>query len=120
MSQNPKSITKTPAGVREQGMPTKESVNNVTHSDTGHMRPYTVFYVNPETPEEVHTDMVMAHDREDATRISSHRHKTDVVLHVRGIGDNTAQAEPAHYPCARFINGEFRRATFSDEPFLDS
>lgn len=106
-------------------MPSKDPVNKQRGEDS---RPYTVFFVNPETPEEVHTDTVMAHSCEDASAIATARYGIGNTLHIRGIGeeasepDMTASHKPAekqHYPCARFINGKFMSATFSDDRLLE-
>ncbi len=109
-------------------MPSKDPINKKKGVET---RPYTVFYVNPETPEEVHTDTIMAQDCEDASTLAAKRHGIKNILHVRGIGETDftitdnkesqkAKSGNNHFPCARFINGEFLQATFSDDPFLDN
>jgi len=112
-------------------MPSKDKVNKQTGQWGDETRPFTVFFVNPETPEEVHTDTLMAVDCEDAFEIAAAQHGANRVLHIRGIGetgfttaeqDGEANSEDCvnHYPCARFINGKFHRATFNDDPLLDS
>ena len=94
-------------------------------------RPFTVFFVNPQTPEEVHTDTIMATDCEDALAIAAEQYKANTILHVRGIGDDGFSGgviksasmhthQQKHFPCARFINGKFHQATFSDDQLLET
>ncbi len=109
----------------------KDKIKQQSKRKGDEARPFTVFFVNPETPEEVHTDTIMARDCEDALIIAAERHRTNTILHVRGIGDSdfsnggiNAAGEPAnrknHFPCARFINGKFHQATFSDDRLLET
>lgn len=108
-------------------MPSKDPINKQQGNEA---RPFTIFYVNPETPEEVHTDTVMAHNCEEANTVATARYGMNCILHIRGIGDedhapaqeNTAPCSPEekpHFPCARFINGEFHSTTFSDDSVLE-
>lgn len=112
-------------------MPSKDKVNNQSDELGYETRPFTVFFVNPQTPEEVHTDTIMAKDCEDALHIATREHRTNTILHVRGIGagdffgDKISTAKGPvgtsnNFPCARFINGKFHQATFSDDRLLES
>jgi len=112
-------------------MPSKEKVKQLTGLQANEARPFTVFYVNPETPEEVHTDTIMAQDCEDAQAMAGAKHMTKSILHVRGIGDNeppcddeapapVRRASNEQFPCARFIKGKFLTATFTDDTILES
>lgn len=112
-------------------MPSKDKARERSDHRGSEARPFTVFFVNPETPEEVHTDTIMARDCEDATLIAAQRHRSNTILHVRGIGDSdffntgiNAAAGPmdrkSHFPCARFINGKFRQTTSSDDRILET
>jgi hypothetical protein len=112
-------------------MPPKDKVKELTGPQANEARPFTVFYVNARTPEEVHTDTIMANNCEDAQALATTKHMTTSILHVRGIGDNEpASNEEApesiksasydQFPCARFIKGKFRQATFTDDTILES
>ena len=112
-------------------MPSKEKVKQLTGPQANEARPFTVFYVNAKTPEEVHTDTIMAQNREDAQAMAAAKHKTTSILFVRGIGDKEPSRDkeaPAHirrvsyeqFPCARFIKGKFLQATFTDDTILES
>lgn len=112
-------------------MPSKDKVKAQLERKASDIRPFTVFYVNPQTPEEVHTDTIMALNCEDASAVAGERHKNNTILHIRGIGDsefNTDSEECADdtgaheksFPCARFINGKFHSTTFSDDSLLES
>jgi len=112
-------------------MPSKDKGKRQSSEQGSEARPFMVFYVNRDTPEEVHTDTIMAHDCENALTIAGKRHRADIILYVRGIGDtersnaqtnavDTAQPCKNRFPCARFINGEFRQATPSDDQLLES
>ena len=112
-------------------MPSKDKVKELTGPQANEARPFTVFYVIAKTPEEVHTDTIMARDCEDAQAIAAAKHMTTSILHVRGIGDTEpscsqeaeASARRASYdqfPCARFIKGKFLQATFTDDTILES
>jgi hypothetical protein len=112
-------------------MPSKDKARQLTKNKGNEARPFTVFLVNPETPEEVHTDTIMARDCEHALVIAGQRHRSNTILHVRGIGEgeffstgiNAAveQTGPkSHFPCARFINGKFHQATFNDDQLLET
>jgi hypothetical protein len=112
-------------------MPSKDKAKKLTGTQANEARPFTVFYVDAKTPKEVHTDTIMAQDREDAQAMACAKHMTTSILHVRGIGDNepTCNEEgPAsvrgasyeQFPCARFIKGKFLEATFTDDKILES
>ncbi|HJN25350.1 MAG TPA: hypothetical protein QGG18_06635 [Rhodospirillales bacterium] len=112
-------------------MPSKDKVKAQEERKKSDLRPFTVFYVDPQTPEEVHTDTIMASGCEDASAIASERHRSNTILHIRGIGDNDfttgteKQSEKGvvargRFPCARFINGKFHSTTFNDDPLLES
>ena len=112
-------------------MPSKDKVKKRVGPQANEARPFTVFFVNAETPKEVHTDTIMAWDCEDAQAIAAAKYMTTSVLHVRGIGDTDPscyQAAPVpakraryeQYPCARFIKGKFLQATFTDDTILES
>ena len=112
-------------------MPSKDKVKQPTNNMGEEARPFTVFYVNPQTPEEVHTDTIMAVDCEDALAIAAEQHKANTILHVRGIGDddfsggainsaNMHTHQQKNFPCARFINGKFHQATFTDDRLLET
>lgn len=109
-------------------MPSKEQVTKETTNSEAEKRPFTVFYVKPETPEEVHTETIMARNHEEASSLSSSRHEMNTILHVRGIGerplfksaDTPSRTVKRNFPCARFIHGKFLQTTFSDEILLDS
>mgnify|MGYP006995600574 CR=1 FL=1 len=107
-------------------MPSKDKGEQQSNQKAGEARPFTVFFVNPQTPEEVHTDTIMARDCEDALIIAAQRHRTNTILHVRGIDDNelSSARKPTdcekRFPCARFINGKFHPATFSDDQLLET
>ncbi len=112
-------------------MPSKDKVNIRSEQKGDEARPFTVFFVNPQTPEEVHTDTIMAQNSEEATALAAERHGSSTILHVRGIGETgfpstgTSRSESAEtgkdiLPCARFINGKFHSTTFNDDPLLES
>jgi|GEM_PF-1693055 len=112
-------------------MPSKDKVKELTGQQANEARPFTVFYVNPETPEEVHTVTIMAQDCEDAQAMAAAQHMTKSILHVRGIGDNdptcdedstapVTRTSNEQFPCARFIKGKFLPATFTDDTILES
>ena len=123
---------KDPGRRKEEGtMPSKDEVKAQTERKHSEIRPFTIFYVRPERPEEVHTDTVMALNCENASKIASDRHRNNTILHIRGIGDTdfTTEADEqsetkdtckSNLPCARFINGKFHSTTFSDDPLLES
>jgi hypothetical protein len=102
-----------------------------TNSLINKARPFTVFFVDPLTPEEVHTDTIMARDCENALAIAAEQQTENTILHIRSIGDDgvsngtiqTASLQPHQqksFPCARFINGKFHQTTFSDDRLLES
>jgi len=115
-------------------MPSKDKVKEQSRQTALQARPFTVFFVSPETPEEVHAETIMATGCEDALEKAAGRHGNNTVLHVRGIGDNgfttvcEDEAQKAatgnkcqnHFPGARFINGKFHQVTISDERLLES
>ncbi len=112
-------------------MPTKDKVKAQNDHKGKEARPFTIFYVNPQTPEEVHTDTIMALDNEEASAIAADQHKLSTILHVRGIGETGFITSPGkdeeevevvknNLPCARFINGKFHSTTFSDDTLLES
>ena len=123
---------KDPGRREEKGtMPSKDKVKAQSERNNGETRPFTVFYVNPATPEEVHTDTIMAINCEDASALAGERHRANTILHIRGIGDNTFTTDgdhedkkegacTSHLPCARFINGKFHPTIFSDDTLLES
>jgi len=112
-------------------MPSKDKVKELAAPQANQARPFTIFYVNAETPEEVHTDTIMASDCEDAQAMAAAKHMTTSILHVRGIGDtepsrdkeapaSSRRARYEQFPCARFIKGKFHQATFTDDTILES
>ncbi|NQU58552.1 MAG: hypothetical protein HQ513_15080 [Rhodospirillales bacterium] len=112
-------------------MPSKDKVEQQANKKGNEARPFTVFFVNPGSPEEVHTDTFMATDCEHASLIAAQRHRANTILHVRGIGDsefssagtkaaNASANSNNHFPCARFINGKFHQATFNDDQLLET
>jgi hypothetical protein len=112
-------------------MPSKDKVKELTGPQANEARPFTVFYVSAKTPKEVHTDTIMANNSEDALAMAATKHMTTSILHVRGIGDNKPssneealasirRASYEQFPCARFIKGKFRQATFTDDTILES
>ncbi|NQV46300.1 MAG: hypothetical protein HQ504_00810 [Rhodospirillaceae bacterium] len=96
-------------------------------SNTVAERPFAIFYVNKRVPEEIHTETVMAEGPDQACAIAAEKHRQDVILHVRAIGEpNGDQATslkkktPSPLPGARFIKGEFRAVPFNDELLLET
>ena len=94
-------------------------------------RPFTIFYVNAKTPKEILTDTIMAQNYEDALALAATKHMPNSILYVRGIGDSdptnikktsTPFRGPSYekFPCARFINGKFLQATFTDDIILEA
>ena len=95
------------------------------------VRPFTVFFVNPDSLEEVQTDTIMALDYEDAKHLAAEKHPSKSILHARGIGDRITnnnnnisvymnKSNSEKFPGARFIKGEFLPTTFSDDNILET
>ncbi len=87
--------------------------------------PYSVIHVRRTAPEEIIIQPVVASD-ETAAREKAMQTLGDItVLHIcreDGGSERPTRPETAagdrDYPSARFINGEFRAQTFSDEALL--
>ena len=99
-------------------MANRQEVNQASVS--GPQRPFAVFHVNKQTPEEIHTETVMADGPEQARGLVQDKYRENVILHVRTIGvPETAPAPEnkisAPLPGARFIKGEFRAVPFLDD-----
>ena len=113
-------------------MPSKDKIKTDAEKSGENTRPFTIFYVNPDTPEEVHTGTIMAHDYVDASALAASRFVRSTILYVRGIGENGFSANndedadesikhnASPFPCARFIKGKFHSTTFNDEVILES
>ena len=112
-------------------MPSKDKLKKLKGFEENETRPFIIFFVNAKTPKEVLTDTIMAQDCKEAQAMAATKHMTTSILHVRGIGDNDTpwnnrapstikRLGYAQFPCARFINGEFLQATFTDDPILES
>jgi len=95
-------------------------------------RPFSVFHVKRQSPEEIHLETIMAPDIESARKIAIDSLSNSTVLHVRGIGEtsflrecnDTSPLSPptlsGPLPGARFIKGEFHATSEKDEKILDS
>ncbi|MBT3238416.1 MAG: hypothetical protein HOL37_07385 [Rhodospirillaceae bacterium] len=106
-------------------MPSKEPAKG--------LKPYTIFHVALAAPEDIHVDTVLARSAEAARAIAIDQHSDSKILHVRGVGDSTSEAEADTLQChsetiassiplpgARFIKGRFLATSISDDPILDS
>lgn len=111
-------------------MPSKDKLRKLKGPEENKTRPFIIFFVNAKTPKEVLTDTIMAQDYKEAQVMAATKHMTTSILHVRGIGDNDPPCNDrspsavkrlsyAQFPCARFINGKFLQATFTDDPILE-
>ena len=112
-------------------MPSKKQLRELSSKKKDEFRPFTVFFVDPDSPEEVQTDTIMAMDYEDAKHTATEKHPSKSILHVRGIGDRVRndknhkslyinESNNDKFPGARFIKGEFLPTTFSDENILET
>jgi len=97
-------------------------------------KPFTVFHVRLEQPEEILVDAVMAEDIEEAQRIATEFGKR-TVLHVRPLGDASPpdkdkglreippraihHKSDAPPPSARFIKGKFLPASSDEETLYE-
>ena len=68
-------------------MPSKKQLRELSSKKKDEFRPFTIFFVDPDSPEEVQTDTIMAMDYEDAKHTATEKHPSKSILHVRGIGD---------------------------------
>jgi hypothetical protein len=112
-------------------MPSKDKLKKLKGLEKNETRPFIIFYMNVKTPKEVLTDTIMAQDYKEAQAVAATKHMTSSIVHVRGIGDNYPPCNDrapsavkrlgyAQFPCARFINGKFLQATFTDDPILET
>ena len=97
---------------------------NRNEAANGEASSYSVIHVRRNAPEEIIIQPVMATD-EAAARDKALQTLGDItVLHIYPDNGPEPPARPEsaagawNYPSARFINGEFRAQTFSDEALL--
>ena len=112
-------------------MPSLNKIKKPKGSQQAMTRPFTIFYVNAKTPKEVLTDTIMAQNCKEAQALAATKHMTTSILYVRGIGDTVPPCNNrklstakrlnyAHFPCARYIKGQFLQASFTDDSILES
>ncbi|HER26542.1 MAG TPA: hypothetical protein ENI69_05490 [Rhodospirillales bacterium] len=104
----------------------KSTTNNETIEAVGDGpdRPYSVFYVDPDTAKAICADTVMAPDKDTARRLTGDKYNDCMILYVRRVGSDDGDQNtdplplPADLPGARFIDGKFHAADNTDETEL--
>ncbi len=100
------------------------AVKTGVHDGTvnGEASPYSVIHVRRKAPEEIIIQSIIAADEASARENALQTLGDITVLHIcRNDGPKRPPKPGAgalDYPSARFINGEFRAQTFSDEALL--
>ena len=96
---------KTPgAGIYRQGAP----------------KSFIVFHVRRSAPDETLFDVVSAAGESSARRVAAQLFGGSTILRVVPNFDAAGGDEDGDYPSARFINGEFLKASFPDEKALQA
>jgi len=73
---------------------------------------FSVFHIRRNAPEQIHIDIVTAPNESAARDIALKKFQDSTILRISG---RDAPARGNGYPSARFIHGEFRAATPTDD-----
>ncbi len=86
----------------------------------GAPKSYTVFHVRRSAPDEILIDVVSAAGESSARRVAAQLFGSSTILRVVPNFEVAARNEDGGYPSARFIRGEFLKASFPDEKALQA
>ncbi len=101
-------------------MPSKDPRSPAGNRRRGAPKSYTVFHVRRSAPDEILIDEVSAAGLSSARRVAARLFRGSAILRVVPRFEVAAREEGGGYPSARFIRGEFLKASFADEKALQA